>query len=171
MLVKLIVKKYIMEIKSLPAGPENIVIPVGRNIYPFEIALPSGIPSSFEGDHGQVNYYLEALMKRNGTSDMEAKSPFFVKGILDLNNSHEARVERPEVASEKSLCCLCCSTGPIGFHFRVLGKSGMLSGDKIPFMAEAYNMSYAGEVCLTLRLVQVIILWKIYQSKVHFRLS
>ncbi|CAL8113181.1 unnamed protein product [Orchesella dallaii] len=136
-------------------GPEDIVIPSGRNTYQFELSLPSGIPSTFEGEYGHVAYNIEGFIKRSGNPDVETTCPLIVSGILDLNNSHEAQVDRPEVASEKHLCCLCCKSGPIGFHFRILGKSGWIAGDKIPFSAETYNMSSAGAVCLTLRLMQI----------------
>lgn len=135
-------------------GPE-LILPVGKNAYPFDISVPVGIPSSFEGDHGVVSYHLEALLKRNGGEDVSTQVQLDVKGILDLNSSHEAQIDRPEVAAEKHLCCFCCKSGPIGFHFRILGKSGVVPGDKIPFSAEAYNMSFAGAVCLTLRFMQV----------------
>ncbi|ODM95184.1 Arrestin domain-containing protein 3 [Orchesella cincta] len=125
----------------IAAGPEDIVIPSGRNTYQFELSLPSGIPSTFEGEHGNVAYHIEGFIKRSGSPDVETTCPLTVSGILDLNNNHDAQVDRPEVASEKHLCCLCCKSGPIGFHFRVLGKSGWIAGDNIPFSAEAYNMS------------------------------
>lgn len=131
------------------------MIPAGKNNYPFEVTLPAGVPSSFEGEHGNVNYYLEASLKRTGGQDVVETIKINVKGVLDLNSNHDAQVDRPEVAAEKHLCCFCCKTGPIGFHFRILGKSGVVAGEKIPFSAEAYNMSYAGAVCLTLKFVQV----------------
>lgn len=137
------------------AGPENITIPAGKNNYPFEVSLPAGVPSSFEGDHGNVNYYLEASLKRSDGQDVVETIKINVKGVLDLNSNHDAQVDRPEVATEKHLCCFCCKTGPIGFHFRILGKSGVVAGEKVPFSAEAYNMSFGGAVCLTLKFVQV----------------
>jgi hypothetical protein len=139
------------------AGDKNdIIIKPGRNSYPFEIPLPSGIPSSFEGEHGSVKYFLEATMKHSeGGFDHTFRTLFYVKGILDLNSDPQAQLEKPEVSQEEHLCCFCCKSGPVGFNFAILGKGGVIPGDSVEFLADIYNMSDAKEVEMKLKLIQV----------------
>ena len=47
--------------------------------------LPPNIPSSFEGQHGSVRYYVKANIVRDWKWDHNVKQHFMVNGILDLN--------------------------------------------------------------------------------------
>lgn len=105
------------------------MIPIGNSRFPFEIILPTGIPSSFEGEHGSVKYFLEATLKRpSDQHDYTCKSQVYVRGVLDLNSDPQAQLDKPEVTQEEYLGYLCCKNGPIGFSFGVLGSAGVVPG-------------------------------------------
>ena len=63
----------------------DVIIPKGNHTYPFELALPPTLPSSFEGKHGYVRYTATATVDRPWKFDHETKEPFTVIGTLDLN--------------------------------------------------------------------------------------
>ena len=47
--------------------------------------LPPNIPSSFEGEHGSVRYYVKANIVRDWKWDHKVKQHIMVNGICDLN--------------------------------------------------------------------------------------
>lgn len=85
-----------------------MTIPAGRNEYPFQFALPPGLPSSFVGSHGKVTYEVQAVMKRSWKFDHDVKAQFTVNAMVDLNNDPIA-AQPGEIKKSKTLCCLCCA--------------------------------------------------------------
>ena len=47
--------------------------------------LPPNLPSSFEGQHGNVRYFLKADIVRDWKWNHKVKQHIMVNGILDLN--------------------------------------------------------------------------------------
>ena len=47
--------------------------------------LPPNIPSSFEGQHGSVRYYVKADIVRDWKWDHKVKQHIMVNGLCDLN--------------------------------------------------------------------------------------
>ena len=66
--------------------------PAGQAVYPFKYQLPTNIPSSFEGKHGKVHYWLECLILRPWSFDFRVEKPFLVAAVVDLNQHAPARV-------------------------------------------------------------------------------
>ena len=68
--------------------------PAGRLVYPFKYQLPPNtcIPSSFEGKHGKVHYWLECLILRPWSVDFRVVKPFLVAAVVVLNQHAPARV-------------------------------------------------------------------------------
>jgi len=95
------------------------------------------------------------MKSSEGGCDHTYRTLFYVKGILDLNSDPQAQLEKPEVSHEEHLCCLCCTSGPVGFHFGILGRGGIVPGDSMEFLADIYNMSDAKEVEIKLKFIQV----------------
>lgn len=67
------------------ASEDGLTLPAGSSMYPFQMALPPSLPSSFEGKYGYVRYTVEAKIDRPWKFDHELKTAFTVLSILDLN--------------------------------------------------------------------------------------
>ncbi|KAK3585315.1 hypothetical protein CHS0354_040264 [Potamilus streckersoni] len=71
---------------------ETCYLPVGRHSYPFQFQLPSVIPSSFEGDHGYIRFWVKGTIEKNWRTYHVTKLPFTVISPLDLNKIPAANV-------------------------------------------------------------------------------
>ena len=118
----------------------------GSYQFPFALTLerPSGrrLPSSFEGTVGHIRYEIEATIvkasarKRNKTiTEQIAVAP-----VVDPNVVQDVRL--PKVLQvEKTLCCLCCATGPISLTARVPRTGFCIAQDAIPLEVDIENGS------------------------------
>lgn len=135
----------------------------GSYTYPFNFFLPSSLPSSYTHKYGKVKYTLEATISRVGFHlHPICKTTFSLIGILDLNLELEAR-RSLEISDEnvednlpitriwcsfltpyfmvvQVLCCLCCTSGPVGFDLKLF-KTGYVPGERIGFHVHMYNHS------------------------------
>ena len=75
-------EKYFHQEFIIQQGPG---LPPGRHVLPFSVILPSNLPSSFEGEHGSVRYYVKANIVRDWKWDHKVKQHIMVNGICDLN--------------------------------------------------------------------------------------
>lgn len=116
------------------------VMAKGRSTFEFEYTLPSDLPSSFLSRFGNVSYSITATMGLpSSRSDAVCIVPFTVNGILDLNVEPGTNLEY-ETRKYKSICCLCCTSGPVGFIFRMT-RRGFVPGESIEFTVELNNQS------------------------------
>lgn len=63
--------------------------------YPFSFQLPHQLPTSFEGQHGNVRYFVRAKAERPWAFDYEFKAGFSVNTFVDLNQIPAAAVSFP----------------------------------------------------------------------------
>jgi len=129
------------------------MLPPGQTVYPFTFQLPPAIPSSFQGQHGYVQYTLQATMKRSWAFDKSTTYPFTVNGILDLN-TYPGASQPGHFTKIKHLGCCCCKSGPITLTVR-LDKLGFVPGEPLHFLAEVINLSDKELGCLYLRVTSV----------------
>lgn len=85
-------KKYFSLISGPKQGSDKIKLAAGRTTFPFCFGLPPNLPSSFEGAHGYVRYFVKAIIDKPWKFDYTFKRPFTVIGILDLNADANAVV-------------------------------------------------------------------------------
>lgn len=111
----------------------------GRHTFPFQFVLPNTIPSSFEGDYGNVRYELKAKIKRPSKSDPKTKRRITVISILDLNVQPNVMTAQ-EGQAQKTLCCLCCESGPIIAHMKI-DRRGYVPGESLVICGEVSNGS------------------------------
>ncbi len=112
----------------------------GRSCYEFEYTLPNDLPSSFVSRFGNVSYSMEASLRLPfSRSDAVCIVPFTVNGILDLNVEPGSDLSY-ETRKYKSICCFCCTSGPVGFVFN-MPRRGFVPGESIEFTAELNNQS------------------------------
>ncbi|XP_046574462.1 arrestin domain-containing protein 3-like [Haliotis rubra] len=125
--------------KATGEDGDNASLSAGRYTYPFQYKLPPGIPSSFEATLGRVRYWLKGTITKPWTFDDTTKKIFTVANLLDLNAEPEAMLGlRGE--DQETLCCLCCTSGPISCRFQI-DRCGFVPGESIPIKAEIINRS------------------------------
>lgn len=146
--------KQIVNCQSPPPGSDNMILKPGSYRYPFQFQLPPAMPSSFEGHFGRVRYYVKATMDKPWAFDEDITHYYTVVNLLDLNMQPDA--SKPgEAANSKTLCCLCCESGPITGKHRI-NKLGYVPGEAIQIEAECVNHSNRDVKMTRMELVQVI---------------
>ncbi|KAK6180223.1 hypothetical protein SNE40_012415 [Patella caerulea] len=118
---------------------DDPVLQAGRYVYPFSFQLPTGIPSSYESHTGRVRYSVGGVIDRPWKFDHTTKRAFTIVDPLDLNLDPQAR-QGATGNGQKTLCCLCCKSGPISAVMR-LDRLGYVPGEAIPISCEIHNGS------------------------------
>ena len=130
-------EEYISNKVLLHQGP----LAAGNHIFPFSFVLPPNLPSSFEGQHGHIRYFIEAKLDRSGffTFNKMKKRFITINSICDLNNV--IGVNNPQTNSNtKTFGFLCCTSGPLSATMRI-PRYGYTPGEAIPISAEIENLS------------------------------
>lgn len=70
-------------------------VEAGVHQYPFSFQLPNQLPTSFEGQYGNVRYYVQAKADRPWAFDYKFKAGFTVNAFVDLNQIPDAAVSFP----------------------------------------------------------------------------
>jgi len=147
------------------------VLASGSHTFPFKFLLPPQLPSSFEGTvirgTGYVRYYVKATIVRDWKFDHRVKQFFTVNAILDLNTIPSAK-EPARASAHKTLCCLCCKSGPISAQINV-SRIGYVSGEVINFQAEVDNQSDRQMDGSYLDLVEVVTFTAVGKTKTDQR--
>ncbi|KAK6180221.1 hypothetical protein SNE40_012413 [Patella caerulea] len=125
--------------KAPGQGGADPVLQAGRYVYPFSFQLPTGIPSSYESEVGQIRYSVTGVIDRPWWLDDKTKKAFTIIHPVDLNQEPMAR-QGATRNGQKMLCCLCCKSGPISAVLR-LGRLGYVPGEAIPITGEIINGS------------------------------
>ena len=114
----------------------------GSYQFPFALTFqPSGrrLPSSFEGTVGHIRYEIEATIVK-ASARKTITEQIAVAAVVDPNVVQNVRL--PKVLQvEKTLCCLCCASGPISLTARVPRTGFCIAQDAIPFEVDIENGS------------------------------
>nr|XP_022329069.1 arrestin domain-containing protein 3-like [Crassostrea virginica] len=124
--------------KGLGGGDEH-TLPPGQHHFPFSFMLPPNLPSSFEGGIGHVRYVVKGTIDRPWRFDDNCVRAFTVLNALDLNQLPEAN-HGAEATDNKTICCLCCKSGPITGTIKV-NRIGYVPGESVYFEASVQNLS------------------------------
>ena len=117
----------------------------GSYQFPFALTLqPSGrpLPPSFEGNVGHIRYEVEATIVQASAlkPNKRITARVAVAPVVDPNTVSNVRL--PKVLQvEKTLCCLCCASGPISLTARVPRTGFCIIQDAIPFEVDIENGS------------------------------
>lgn len=123
-------------------GTDIEELAVGKHEFPFKFQLPpdQSLPTSFEGNNGYIRYSLIARIDRTRIDqdhDFAAKV-ITVGEAVDFNTAELASPRSN--ASEKTLCCLCCASGPISLSVKT-DRGGYCPGESIAISTEVENYS------------------------------
>ena len=116
----------------------------GRYEFPFNFQLPSNrvLPMSFESQNGYIRYSLLARIHHSRQSPFKRDHTIIrgitVDEIVDINTT---QLTAPLLCSnEKTLCCLCCTSGPISLSV-ITDRGGYCLGESISISVEVENHS------------------------------
>ena len=124
--------------------------------FQFKFQLPSNLvlPTSFESHIGYIRYSLLARISRSRKSDHTTTRAITVNEIVDI---HTAQLMAPLSSSnEKTLCCLCCTSGPISLSVKT-DRGGYCPGESIAISTEAENHSNRRITSVRATLKQVVV--------------
>lgn len=97
-----------------PLGSNETHLQPQQYILPFNFLLPSiNLPSSFEGGrHGHIRYALDCNIDVAWWFDPKILLPITILELIDVNNPSYT-IPTPHSEIDKTLCCLCCASGPL----------------------------------------------------------
>jgi hypothetical protein len=121
------------------SGGEAQKISAGTHLYHFATQLPSLLPSTFFGKHGDISYYVEAILDVPWFFDEKFKLSFNVVRIEDLNLYPELRMGQ-KLEEIKTFCCMCFASEPLLIS-ATIPRSGFALGEIIPIRIEYNNQS------------------------------
>ncbi|XP_013779873.1 arrestin domain-containing protein 3-like isoform X1 [Limulus polyphemus] len=120
-------------------GEGREVLAEGHHEFPFSFQLPSGgISTSFEGKYGSIRYWLKAEVEKPWTFNHKTKKAFTVISPIDINRTEYMMAVENSI--EKTLCCWCCTSGPISLYAHT-DRKGYCPGESIAITADFENLS------------------------------
>jgi hypothetical protein len=66
-------------------GQGPVLLSPGIHSFPFKLGLPLGLPSTFLGKHGWVQYYCKAALREPNGLTHKNQQVFIVMNPIDLN--------------------------------------------------------------------------------------
>lgn len=120
-------------------GDGRDVLTEGHHEFNFTFLLPStGVTTSFEGKYGSIRYWLKAEVEKPWSFNHKTKKAFTVISPIDINRNEYLTAVESSV--EKTLCCWCCTSGPISLYART-DRKGYCPGESIAITADFENLS------------------------------
>ena len=121
--------------------------PVGNYRFNFSLQLigdphrGTNIPASYTGSVGSISYSLEARIVKGAflKSDNKAVATLNVGNVVNINGPQLSSPLAMEV--RKTLCCLCCASGPIIITARIPRTGFCIGHDSIPVEIAVENGS------------------------------
>ena len=116
--------------------------PVGSYQFPFSLPLiGNNIPASYEGSVGRIRYTIEARVVKDGLlkRDIVCESIIKVENIVKINRPNLLQPQTMEI--QKTLCCLCCASGPIVITTSIPRTGYCVGLDSIPMEISVENGS------------------------------
>ncbi|KAH8041788.1 hypothetical protein HPB51_017910 [Rhipicephalus microplus] len=126
--------------ENTPKGsPARVVfLSPGVHSFPFKLGLPLGLPSTFLGKHGWVQYFCKAALKEPSGLTHKNQQVFIVMSPIDLNLEPTLLTQPFHCEVEESLGMACFSSGRLSCRVR-LDKGGYVPGESICIFASIEN--------------------------------
>ena len=147
-------------------GKHSQELAAGRYSFPFKYQLPSNLvlPTSYESETGFIRYSLTATISRSWKFNHTTKRAITINEIVDINTPQ--LTARLSSSNEKTLCCLCCASGPISLSVTT-DRGGYCSGESIAISTEAENHSNRRITVVQATLKQIVV----YYARGHSHTS
>lgn len=75
----------ILKMHFVCAGQPPVMLSPGIHSFPFKLGLPPGLPSTFLGKSGWVQYYCKAALREPNSLTHKNQQVFIVMNPIDLN--------------------------------------------------------------------------------------
>ncbi|XP_035658878.1 arrestin domain-containing protein 3-like [Branchiostoma floridae] len=142
--------------KASGQSGDNPTLGAGHHVYPFQYQLPlQGLPTSFEGSNGYIRYSVRGTIDKPWKFDHTTKRAFTVLDMVDLNQEPNAMTPLTGQQS-KTLCCLCCASGPIELQVQA-DRSAYCPGESIIIRGSVENNSSSKITKVTAKLKQDVV--------------
>ena len=115
--------------------------PTGSYRFNFSLQLAGpNLPASYTGTVGAITYTLEARIAKSALKlDKKATAQLNVGSVIKVDHPELAQPLSKEV--RKTLCCLCCASGPIVMTARIPRTGFCIGHDSIPIEISVENGS------------------------------
>lgn len=121
------------------SGGSSFDVQPGSHKYNFACQLPEQLPYTFDGVHGEIKYFVEAVLDIPWSFDKEIKTPITIIRHDDMNMYPELRIAQ-KVEEVKTFCCLFCQSEPLMMQASI-PHSGFAKGQHIPIKIHYSNKS------------------------------
>jgi len=121
-------------------GGVPVLLSPGIHSFPFKLGLPVGLPSTFLGKHGWVQYYCKTALKEASGLAHKNQQVFIVMNPIDLNQEPAILAQPFHCEIEHKLGMTCMTTGPVTCRVR-LDRGGYVPGEAINIWATIDNQS------------------------------
>ncbi|KAK8718555.1 hypothetical protein OTU49_014654, partial [Cherax quadricarinatus] len=121
-------------------GQSPILLSPGIHSFPFKLGLPLGLPSTFLGKHGWVQYFCKAALREPNGLTHKNQQVFIVMNPIDLNLEPSILAQPFHCEIEHKLGMTCLSQGPVSCRVR-LDRGGYVPGETISIWARVHNQS------------------------------
>ncbi|XP_015928754.1 arrestin domain-containing protein 4 [Parasteatoda tepidariorum] len=117
-----------------------IILSPGVHSFPFKLGLPLGLPSTFLGKHGWVQYFCKTALKEPSGLTHKNQQVFIVMNPIDLNLEPSLLMQPFHCEVEDTLGIPCLNAGPVSCRVR-LDRGGYVPGESICLFATIDNGS------------------------------
>ena len=127
---------------SKETAPGHQLAP-GSYQFQFSLRFPGNFPPPFQGSVGRIVYELEGVIVKAAALKFNKKSTVELPYSPALVNPNVVpNVLEPKILQvQKTLCCLCCASGPISITARIPRKGFCIDVDAVPFEVNIENGS------------------------------
>ncbi|XP_054160628.1 arrestin domain-containing protein 4-like [Oppia nitens] len=117
-----------------------LVLSPGVHTFPFKLGLPLGLPSTFLGKHGWVQYFCRSELREPNGLIHKNQQVFVIMSPIDLNLEPEILSQPFHAELEEKVGMSCMSTGKVMCRVR-LDRGGYVPGESICIYAIIDNDS------------------------------
>nr|CAH7767414.1 unnamed protein product [Callosobruchus chinensis] len=133
-----------MRLLGEPGQGPSVLSP-GIHSFPFKLGLPLGLPSTFLGKHGWVQYYCKTALREPNGLTHKNQQVFIVMNPIDLNLEPAVL---GTVSGQQTFKCevehkfgvVCVGSGAVVCKV-TLDRGGYVPGESIGVTASVYNRS------------------------------
>lgn len=136
-------------------GHGTTILSPGIHSFPFKLGLPMGLPSTFLGTHGWVQYYCKAALREPNGLTHKNQQVFIVMNPIDLNLEPPVLAQEFECSVEHRVGVGCVGNGAVICRV-VLPRGAYVPGESIEINATLYNDSRTTIKCTRAALTETI---------------
>ncbi|XP_050314417.1 arrestin domain-containing protein 4 isoform X2 [Anthonomus grandis grandis] len=128
-----------MRLLGEPGQGPSVLSP-GIHSFPFKLGLPLGLPSTFLGKHGWVQYYCKTALRESSGLTHKNQQVFIVMSPIDLNLEPAVLGETFRCEVEHKFGVSCVGSGAVVCKV-TLDRGGYVPGESIGVSASVSNRS------------------------------